>query len=532
MQRKISMFLVVAMLICALVPVPAYAGPGVERVSGKNRYETAVAVSKLSYDNAETVVIASGEGFADALAGGGLASAVDGPILLVQQTGIPDGVIKEIQRLGAKKVYLLGGTSTISAAAETQLKKYVKVERLSGSNRYETSVSIAKKVLAILPKASILVAKGSGFADALSAGGYIAKKGAALVLIDGQTASSSVMALKDKATEVLVLGGVNSVSKKVQSQLGAKRLEGKDRYETSLALAQAAFGSIKNAIFVDGTNYPDGLTSIALAKAMDAPIILAPKTDLSNKTIQLLGSTINIIIVGGTNSVVSKIEDQLNKVLAKEKPEKPDTETEIEKKETETEKQDPKVVDNIIEYKGKLTSEGQKDNYTFTAKYKGVYGFELSKLATNASTELYVFNERDEKILDVQTFGTAKLKAGEKYRVQVVNKGQATEYKLTIYEANPLKDISEKSQAEGQLRFKGQWDLYDFTAAKDGLHAFRLANLASGASTGLWVYNQQSQEILDAHTEGKAELEAGKIYTIYVVNYGKATGYKLTVTGP
>lgn len=619
MKRKLSGLLALIMLISVILPSRSYADSGVSRVFGSNRYETAVEISKASYDKADAIVVASGEGFADALAGGGLANAVDGPILLVKKTSVPDAVIKEVQRLGAKKIYLLGGASTISSGVEAQLKKYASVERLSGSNRYETSIAITKKVLSIVPEAAILVANGSGFADALSAGGYIAKKGAALVLTDGKTASTSLMALKDDVKEFIVLGGINSVSNQLQSRLGANRLSGSNRYETAIAIANAAFDSIENAVIVDGMNYPDGLTSIALAKISDAPILLVSKNSISNNVVNLLQVTINITIVGGGNSVGTEVEKKLNEVI------KSDGE------ETEQPIEDPKpdTGENYIEYKGKLTFDGQKDTYeftairsgvhafsltdlatgaytdlmvynqndqrivncdtygkvhltagesysvsvinegketgytlkiyypnpvydltnsleieadlrfdgqediyTFTAKNSGVHGFKLSQLATGAYTDIYVYNASDQRILNRDTFGTVQLTAGEKYEIYVVNEGKATGYKLTIYEANPVHDLSDQLSAVGQLRFDGQRDIYTFTAKKDGKHEFKLTELASGAYTDLWVYNKHDQIIVDRDTVGSATLQSGDTYWIYVVNEGKETGYKLTITGP
>lgn len=79
-------------------------------IEGKNRYETAIAASKYAYkDGADTVVLASGEDFADALTGTVLAAKEKGPLLLSKSGEIQKSVLAEIQRLGAKKVIVLGG---------------------------------------------------------------------------------------------------------------------------------------------------------------------------------------------------------------------------------------------------------------------------------------------------------------------------------------------------------------------------------------------------------------------------------------
>ncbi len=53
----------------------------------------------------------------------------------------------EIQRLGAKKVYLIGGENSISKEIEQQLKSLnISIERISGSDRYKTSLLLAQKL--------------------------------------------------------------------------------------------------------------------------------------------------------------------------------------------------------------------------------------------------------------------------------------------------------------------------------------------------------------------------------------------------
>ena len=59
-------------------------GRAVDRVAGTDRYETAAAIARTSFPGkASTVFIASGENYADALAGAPAAGAQSAPILLV-----------------------------------------------------------------------------------------------------------------------------------------------------------------------------------------------------------------------------------------------------------------------------------------------------------------------------------------------------------------------------------------------------------------------------------------------------------------
>ena len=77
--------LVVLLLLTMTMMLPnqAFAEKlNVRQIFGANRYETAVEISKDLYEKADTVIIASGENFPDALAGGSLAVQIDSPEII------------------------------------------------------------------------------------------------------------------------------------------------------------------------------------------------------------------------------------------------------------------------------------------------------------------------------------------------------------------------------------------------------------------------------------------------------------------
>lgn len=88
----------------------------VSRLSGADRYATAVQVSRAAYGSggSDAVFVATGSNFPDGLAGGPVAALVPGPLLLVASTSLPSAVASELSRLGPDKVYVLGGTSSVS----------------------------------------------------------------------------------------------------------------------------------------------------------------------------------------------------------------------------------------------------------------------------------------------------------------------------------------------------------------------------------------------------------------------------------
>ena len=94
---------------------------GVTRLAGADRYATAVAVSSGTFTTGDTVFIATGVTFPDALGGGPVAGGLPGPLLLVPGTAVPPSVATELRRLDPDAVIILGGPSAVSDGVSTQI---------------------------------------------------------------------------------------------------------------------------------------------------------------------------------------------------------------------------------------------------------------------------------------------------------------------------------------------------------------------------------------------------------------------------
>ena len=86
----------------------------VKRLSGSTRFETSAAVAETFFGSeCENAVLAYGQNFPDGLAGGPLAMALHGPLLLAENSAY-DSVAAYVQKAGVKSLYVLGGESLIS----------------------------------------------------------------------------------------------------------------------------------------------------------------------------------------------------------------------------------------------------------------------------------------------------------------------------------------------------------------------------------------------------------------------------------
>ena len=88
----------------------------VVRHGGADRYATGVAVNAAVFPNADTVYLAVGTNYADALAGGALAAATDSPLFIVQSNCVPKSVRNQIVSMSPSTIVLLGSTGALSNA--------------------------------------------------------------------------------------------------------------------------------------------------------------------------------------------------------------------------------------------------------------------------------------------------------------------------------------------------------------------------------------------------------------------------------
>lgn len=280
----------------------------VNRISGSDRYKTAIELSEKAFNSADTAVIASGDNFADALSGGPLAYIKNAPLLLVSKDGDISSLEKELDRLGVKKVYLLGGRNSISVKTEDKLRKLkdndMEVLRLSGEDRFSTSLEVYREFTkAAGTSDDAILVNGNAFADALSAGPLAAHTKRAIVLTNGHNVPKEALRNPKRNT---IIGGYSSMDRSIEGN----RISGSNRYETSVNIAKS-FDNPKNVMLASGEKYPDGLASISLYKKYEGPLLLTPANSLPKVTKNYIkdNKVEDVYIIGGTSSVSSKIAD-------------------------------------------------------------------------------------------------------------------------------------------------------------------------------------------------------------------------------
>ena len=304
MKRKIlSLILVLALLLPVAAPAAHAVAPvhgnmctlcndcdrivsfksPVHRIYGATRYDTAYAIADtlkthLGVEKFANIIVASGKGFADALAGSYLAAATGAPILLSSGGNTKQlcSYIRENLAQGGT-VYLLGGTAAVPDSMEKSLSGY-HVKRLGGATRYDTNLAILNE--AGVGAEDILICTGTGFADSLSASAL----GMPILLVgDALTPAQKEFLETRSVNNKIIIGGTTAVSESMEKQIRdiswhtaeILRIGGVNRYATSVLVAKHFYTDPTVLTVAYAQNFPDGLCGGALAYFIGTPMILS-----------------------------------------------------------------------------------------------------------------------------------------------------------------------------------------------------------------------------------------------------------------
>ncbi|WP_347548439.1 alpha amylase N-terminal ig-like domain-containing protein [Pseudalkalibacillus hwajinpoensis] len=283
------------------------------RLFGDDRYATSVEISKQGWDKADTVVIARGDNFADALAGAPLAYKLDAPILLAKEKGLEKSVKDEIKRLGAKNVIILGGTKAVPKFISYQLEGLdLKVKRIYGDDRFETAANIQASLGGNPDKA--IVANGMDFPDALAAASYAAEKGYPILFTKKDSVPKTTLRALRSVDGSIVAGGEAVISEQLLGDLPApERFAGENRFGTAAAIATELNAS-KQVFIATGMDFADALTGSVLAAKQDAAMLLVKPEAMPDETAEALKKleADTFIILGGTSAVSDEVVEGLN----------------------------------------------------------------------------------------------------------------------------------------------------------------------------------------------------------------------------
>ncbi|MGI9018576.1 MAG: cell wall-binding repeat-containing protein [Euzebya sp.] len=307
----------------------------VERFGGPDRIDTAARVAASTFAQADTVVLARSDEYADALAGAPLAHSLDSPLLLTQPDQLSGPTQEALSRLGTSTVVVLGGEAAISPAVTDALTQQgISSERIGGSNRFGTAAAIADR---LGPSARVFITEGEntdpnrGWPDALVAAPYAAFNDQPILLVNATRVPPETAAALERsgAAEALVVGGTASVSEGVSSTIGqsvtVRRIAGADRYETAALVqteAQQEGMSAATMWLATGLDWPDSLAAGPVIASRGDSLLLVDGNQLSASPATrarlqaLAGQVSSLRLVGGEAAISRAVRDEALAILS------------------------------------------------------------------------------------------------------------------------------------------------------------------------------------------------------------------------
>ena len=305
----------------------------ITELTGSDRYETAVKISKEGWKNgSDKVVIINGDVSIDGIISTPLATTYNAPILLVEKNNVPNSVKSELKRLNPKDIIIIGDENAISKTTANQIKSTVNASqtRLNGSNRYETSLLIAKEIDKNhdVEKVYITNANG-GEVDALTIAAKAGQDKQPIILTDKDSITDNTYKwLKSEDLQnAYFIGGpqmistnvINKVNDITKDNVTNNRVYGADRHETNANVIKKFYtdDELEAVLVAKSDVLVDALAAGPLAANLKSPILITPKTYVSayHKENLEAKSANKVYKIGGglTSKVMSSIASSLSK---------------------------------------------------------------------------------------------------------------------------------------------------------------------------------------------------------------------------
>jgi putative cell wall-binding protein len=292
--------------------VASSGSPFVHRIAGQDRVATAIALSTDSFDGgqAESAVLASAATYPDAIAGGPLAVARGGPLLLTPIDHLDPRVASELERSLApgSDVLVLGGSGAISEDVVSSVRDLgFHPQRIAGANRFETAVAIADE---IGDHTLVAIADGRSFREALVAGAAAAARGGVVVLTDGGTLPGPTDDfLAHDPTRHVAIGTAATAAP------GAERITAGSVAELSQKVLDRLLPDVGMIAIASDATFADALAGAPHLASLGGGLLLTDGAQLSTPVADELRARSDglreIAIYGGTAAVSAGVEDAI-----------------------------------------------------------------------------------------------------------------------------------------------------------------------------------------------------------------------------
>ncbi len=301
------------------------------RHSGKTRYDTSLELLKATATKGKPLFVATGASFADALAAAPAAASVGGRVALTHPRTISPEMLEFITELEPEMIFVIGGSNAVTQPVFNALANVAPVDRISGRDRFDTSLEIYDRFFAGAELNQAFVATGRSYPDALVASAAAGAVEGPVLLVNGKVTAKPQGVIQrleqDQAKLVLIAGGKGAVSAGIQEALEESlgsdkvlRLSGTTRYDTGVEINKWIDSvldreDVNDVFMATGRSFPDALSAAAPAGDPSARLVLSNKDCVPAAAVDAIMSYSNLKflrLVGGTNALTDNV-GKLNK---------------------------------------------------------------------------------------------------------------------------------------------------------------------------------------------------------------------------
>ncbi|WWL80801.1 SpoIID/LytB domain-containing protein [Bacillus altitudinis] len=282
-----------------------------KRYDGKNRYEVANSIASAGWKNPSTVVIVSRDAFDHAISVSPLAYKLGAPILYTNIEKLTKTTENQLKKMNPDNILIVGNTKSISTAAEKSIKKYGKVRRISGKDKFEISQKIAKEMGNY--KQAIVVG-GNSFMNGIAIASYALRKGYPILL----TKKDSIPSYK-MPSKVIIIGSTKSTGQKVENQIKktsqVTRISGANRYELSVNIIKKLNINADKVYLAKASSYIYAMPLSQLAAKSNSTVVYVKPDSVTASLKALLKEkgTYAYHLAGSTSAITDSLKNSLAK---------------------------------------------------------------------------------------------------------------------------------------------------------------------------------------------------------------------------
>jgi photosystem II stability/assembly factor-like uncharacterized protein/putative cell wall-binding protein len=309
-------------------------GPTPTRISAPYPYGNALAISRLGWTSSAYVVLASTRKLPDQLLAATLAGVYRAPLLLTEPGYLPSPVAREVARLHASRVFVVGGGRSVSYRVIRGLVRggirRANVKRVGADSVYSTARLVASQIKARRGRVeSVVLVNASKPNDALGIAGLAGRYGMP-VLYTTRAAipletSRALKALKPQ--KAILIGGTGSISAaearaflaltKIKSAR-VLRIAMPNIYASAAAVAELAFANgfaYETVIVGNSSVFRDPLAAGAWAAKIGGHVVLTQSSVLPTDTNKFFESHCSAIkkiyLLGTTGAISAPVSDRI-----------------------------------------------------------------------------------------------------------------------------------------------------------------------------------------------------------------------------